>query len=52
LASSLGFLVYGMAEAITLTIDTSLMSLVPSLIIAIAPTFYQKDSAYQSDVSI
>jgi hypothetical protein len=52
LSALFGFMVYALAESITLTIDTSLMSLIPSLIIAIAPTFYQKDSAYQSDVSI
>ena len=52
LAASLGFMVYALAEAFTLTMDTSLMSAVPSFLLALAPTYYQKDSAYTKDVSI
>lgn len=52
MAVLIGFAFTSMAEALMLSLDVSLMSLLPSFLVCLAPSFYQKESAYQPDVSI
>jgi hypothetical protein len=49
LSSAIGFMCYSLAESIVLTLDSSLMSLFPTLLLVIAPTFYSQP---KEDISI